>query len=390
MVSSSAGLLRGTLKDGSTLKINSFLDPQGNKTADFFIERAIIDREKNIWIGTFKNDFKKFRLVNGNLEALEVLVKNGFMEISGNTKSIYEDSQGNIWLANTNGLYKLSKDEREISTFPPRYIKDCLTDFYGIYDMIEDKGGHLWVTTPTKLYRFKKSDILEGKCPENYLHFEHEHMQLSRNLTIDSKYRLWIGAQEGLFVTQLDEDHRPGTFYRYTKSDGLPHNWSFDMHEIDPNTFWVGNYAGLVHMTLKNGDLEHPEFTVYTSDKEQANRLVNSQANDIEEDGTGALWIGTFSGLSKLLDADPPGVFNNYTNAYNNFESLSNNSIKKIFKDSQSRLWIATQRGLNVYDPQKDRFTQLGNAQGLPSEYVLGIQEDAKGFLWDRHHQRCH
>ena len=382
LVESSKGLLKGTIENDSTITISKFRNTNGNYIENHSVERTIIDYENNIWVGTTKNRFKKFKLIEGQLLETEIISKNGFFGMSGNVKSIFEDAQQNIWMANTNGLYKLSKDFGEISSFPPRYIENCLKDLYGIYAMIEDKGGHLWITTPEKLYRFKKSNLLEGKCPEDYLVFEDENMQLSRNLLIDSQNRLWIGADGGLFVTQLDQNFNPGKFIRYTKANGLPHNQSFDIYEENKNNFWIGNCEALIKLTLKNGDLNHPEIKVFTDDIDQPDDLVNSHVNEIEVDNEGQLWLGTFSGVSRLMDESAEGKFANYTSTYGSFNRLSNNSIKKIFRDSQNRIWIATQRGLNLYDAGKDEFIQFGNAEGLPSEYVLGIQEDSNQFLW--------
>jgi len=382
LVESSKGLLKGTVLNDSTISIAKFLDTKGKKISKYLVENTIIDHENNIWVGSAKNYYKKFKLVDDRLLEMEVISKNGFLGMSGNVKSIFEDSQQNIWIANTNGLYKLSKDINKISSFPPRYLDNCLNDLYGIYAIIEDGGGHIWITSPTKLYRFKKSDLLDGKCPEDYMVFEDKNMQLSRNLLIDSQNRLWIGADGGLFVTQLDKNYDPGKFMRYTVSEGLPHNWTFDIYEQDKNNFWVGNYAGLVKLSLPYGDLEIPEIKVFTDDVDQPDDLVNSQVNEIEVDKDGQLWFGTFSGVSKLMDESDQGKFANYTSSYGSFNRLSNNSIKKIFSDRKGRLWIATQRGLNLYNTKTDQFIQFGNSDGLPSEYILGIQEDSYGFLW--------
>ncbi|MEX0289666.1 MAG: two-component regulator propeller domain-containing protein [Flavobacteriaceae bacterium] len=381
-VPSSSGLFKGSIINDSILRLNSFSDGRTDVASQIFVEHLAIGRDKSVWLGTFKNGFKKFKYFRGQLHEQDIIIKNGYLGLSGTTNSVYEDSQGNIWLSNTNGLYKLSLDQGNIVTFPPRFQERCAEKFYGIYAMVEDRAGHIWFTTPSELYRVKKSDILEGKCPEDYLVFENKNMQLSRNLMIDSQYRLWVGADNGLFVTQLNKDHEPDTFRRYTTTNGLPHNWSFDIHEIDANNFWVGNYAGLLKMTLNNNNLETVEFKIYEANEERSTALINSQANEIEEDHLGNTWIGTFSGLSRLTREEGPGEFESYTSAYNNFEGLSNNSIKKIFRDSKNRLWIATQRGLNLYNQKENKFLQFGIAQGLPSEYILGIQEDSKGFLW--------
>ena len=382
LATSNNGILKAKLSNDTIFSIDTFLDAQGKELPPFFIENAMIDREGYVWITTAKQGFKKFQFSTGRLLEEEVVSKNGFLNISGASKDIYEDRQGNFWISNTNGLYKLSEDRSAINTFPPRYLNDCLNDFYGIYAMTEDKGGHLWITTPSQLYRLKKSDILEEKCPEDYLLIEDENMHFARHLYIDDQNRLWIGADGGLFITQLDTNYEPGKFIRLGQEQGFPHNWSYDIHQVAKHTFWVGNYAGLVKISFPKGDLTQPSIKVFESSKERSDALVNAQSMELEQDVDGNLWVGTFSGLSRLLKESEGGSFQNYSSSYGGFSGLSNNAIKKVYRDREDRLWIATQRGLNLYEGSKDQFRQFGYAEGLPSEYVLGIQQDSEGFLW--------
>ena len=378
IIDSSQGLLKGNLLE-NTLHIAPFLNEKGEKVEKFSVERSIIEEEGTIWLTTWKDGLRKLRIIEGRLVEEQIISVNGFKEMTSTSYSVYKDAQHNIWTANTNGLYKLSIDDRLISTFPPY---ECSLELKGIYGIIEDKGQNLWITTPTTLYRFKKGDLLKNNCPTQYLSFSDENMQLARYLFIDSANRLWVGADGGLFVTQLDADYNPGKFKRYTIKDGLPHNTSKEIHEAAKDSFWIGNYSGLVQLNLKEGSFDNPSVKVYKANKSEQNRLVNSYVYSIERDGKGKLWLGTYSGVSMLLDSSKEGVFTNYSSQYGNNSGLSNNSIKKIFRDSNNQLWIATQRGLNLYQPQKGTFLQFGHAEGMPSEYILGIDEDSKGNLW--------
>ena len=378
IIDSSHGLLKASLIE-NTLHIAPFLNAKGEKVEQFSVERSIIDKKGSIWVATWKNDLKKFKIIDGRLVEEKILTVNGLKEMTMTSHSVYEDSQNNVWVANTNGLYKFSIEDRLISTFPPY---GCSFELKGIYGILEDKGQNLWVTTPTTLYRFKKSDLLKNNCPTQYMSFSDENMQLARYLFIDSANRLWIGADGGLFVTQLDSDYNPGKFKRYTIKDGLPHNTSKEIYEVAKDSFWVGNYSGLVQLNLKEGSLNNPSIKVYKANKSEQNRLVNSYVYSIERDGKGNLWFGTYSGVSILLDSSKEGIFNNYSSQYGNNSGISNNSIKKIFKDSNDQLWIATQRGLNLYQEKTDSFLQFGHAEGMPSEYILGISEDSKENLW--------
>ncbi len=383
LIDSSKGLLKGQWMDDTTIQVDIFKDERQQPVSNEFIYHSIIDSDQNIWTATWKNRFKKYSINNGQLVEESVILKNGLNGMSVWARSIYQDAQDNIWISNSNGLYRLSEYKGAITTFPQTFDSNCLNQELSIYAITEDNGGHLWITTPNDLFRFNKSDVLKGICPTDYIHITNEQMRLSRNIFIDSQNRLWIGAENGLYVAQLDSNYHPGKFMRYTKSDGLPHNWSFDIYEEEEeNTFWIGNYAGLVKMTLNNNSLFNPSFKVYDSSKKRSNALVNSYTSDIEVDKNGNKWFGTFHGLSRLISDKEEGVFANYVNSYGNYSSISNNSIKKVFCDKSGRLWVATQKGLNLYDITKDNFIQFGRTEGLPSEYILGIQEDSKGYLW--------
>ncbi len=382
LLGTSKGLLHGKRVGEDKMVIEYLKDVQDDRIAEYYVDEFLVAKDSSIYLATWKNGFKKIISHAGAYEEVEMISRNGWQDMSGEVKGVFEDKQGNIWVANTNGLYKVSEPTTEVLTFPPRYDNNCLNDFYGIYGILQDKKGYFWVTTPSALYRFSEQDLYSGSCPKEYLHFSDEGMFRARDLFIDSYNRLWIGSTNGLFVTQLDAEQNPAEFIRYTTENGLPHNWCYEMEQIDDDNYWLANYAGFVKVSLEDGNLKNPRFTVYVHDDDLPESLTNSQVYDIEMDAKGHVWIGTFSGVSRLVNEFGEGLFENYTSTFGDVESLSNNSIKEVFLDSKDHLWMATQRGLNRYDPVNNTFEQFGHAEGLPSEYVLGLAEDSKGFLW--------
>lgn len=381
LVSSGSGLYQGILGNDGNLHLTTFTDSSGKRIASEYLNNTIVDGEGFIWSATWKNYFTKHKFEDGNLIQQEVNSKNGWFSMSVYARGIFEDAQHNIWIPNSNGLYKLSANSGKLNIFPPPHQSSCL-DNKSIYGIAEDGGGNLWINTPTDLYRIHKDYILKKKCPEKMLHFTDEQFNLARDLLVDSQNRLWISGANGLNVTQLDANFEPGPFYHFTVDDGLPHNLCNGILEIDPNTFWLGNYSRLIKITLTNGDIRDPKFTYLNADPERDDALVNSFVLQLETDSKGDLWIGTFSGVSKLISGEGSGRFKNYVSSFGDKTQLSNNAIKKIFKDSKDRLWIGTQTGLNLYRPESDDFIQFSRKDGLPSEYILGIAEDSMGYLW--------
>ncbi|MEM7187592.1 MAG: two-component regulator propeller domain-containing protein, partial [Bacteroidota bacterium] len=258
VVSSGSGVLQGRLTERGTFAIAPFLDSEGSIAGDHFVYNTILDADRNIWIATWRNYFKKYRIEDGTLIEQEVICTNGLEDMSIFARSIFADSQGNIWVPNSNGLYKLSETEHRITVFPPGHVEACSEDTYSIYGIVEDRSGHIWLSTPFDLYRFDKQDILNNQCPSRYLHLTDSKFELARDLYIDSADRLWVSGEGGLSIAQLDANGDPGPFAHFNEDNGLPHRWSTGILEEDPNTFWVGNYHLLLKIELPDGDFRYP------------------------------------------------------------------------------------------------------------------------------------
>ncbi len=110
--------------------------------------------------------------------------------------------------------------------------------------------------------------------------------------------------------------------------------------------------------------------------------LSQGMIYDILQDREGFLWFATKDGLNRF-DGYSLKVFSN--EAYNP-QSLSGNSILKLFEDHQGRIWVVTDNeGLNVYDKKTGRFQRIQhdsqNPRSLSSNQIRCIAEDAAGNI---------
>ena len=62
--------------------------------------------------------------------------------------------------------------------------------------------------------------------------------------------------------------------------------------------------------------------------------------------------------------------------------SLCSNYINVVYPASDGSIWLATNHGLDKFDPKRQRFTVFGSKDGFPGEMFYGVLEDAKGYLW--------
>lgn len=82
--------------------------------------------------------------------------------------------------------------------------------------------------------------------------------------------------------------------------------------------------------------------------------LTNSSVNMIFQDRTGRVWFGTWDGLDRFDGVHFRSFFPSATDP----ATLSNNIIREMMELPDGKLWVATDRGVDEYDPDTERFTR--------------------------------
>ncbi|MCI4670674.1 MAG: response regulator [Bacteroidia bacterium] len=112
--------------------------------------------------------------------------------------------------------------------------------------------------------------------------------------------------------------------------------------------------------------------------------LSQNSVYAIAQDGDGFMWFGTRNGLNRY---DGYNMVVYEVGRDSSHSGLIDNEIILLYYDKQiDRLWISSPKGLCWYEPENESFRnilfQRGKNDSLTQEYVRNILRDSKGNLW--------
>lgn len=166
----------------------------------------------------------------GSYKGLNILTdeKNGIFEnykekengANNYIRSIYEDSNGNVWLGTIEELDLFDTKNKEIIRFDSRTNKKEIKTSKIVNCILEDKKKRLWVATTIGLEmiidkKFIKRFTTKDGLPNNIVN----------GILEDNKGNLWLSTTEG--ISKFNPDNK--TIQNYNVSDGLLGN------EFKPN-----------------------------------------------------------------------------------------------------------------------------------------------------------
>ena len=261
-------------------------------------------------------------------------------------RSIFQDSQGNIWVgSNDEGVQKIGKD----STIS--YSKDNGLPNNSIRAFAEDKAHNIWIGTASGIVYVTPGNMIV--TPK--INGEHEQdFVLVSQLYKDTADKIWMvtSANRGLYY------YAEGAFQRFTQLDELG-DFTISCIQQDPNgDFWIGlSEKGVIKFS--NGKITHIESQTF---------LDNTPVYDIYFDKYGTIWFGTQKGIV---------ICNNGTyTTYGGSKSIMNSTINCLFEDREGNLWVSTDsEGIGKISPGKFRMTLLNTG-------VNAICEDKNGNVW--------
>jgi signal transduction histidine kinase/ligand-binding sensor domain-containing protein len=250
-----------------------------------------------------------------------------------------------------------------------------------VLSIFEDSEGVIWVGTGEGLNRLDR----ETGQFIRYRHHPGRPNSLSSDIVFaiheDREGTLWLGTLDGL--NTLARSTGRFTHYQNVPNDpySLSSNFVVSLYEDQSGTLWVGTVGGGVN----KADNFSARFSQFRNDPNDSNSLSNNFVQAILQDEEGALWIGTLGGGLNRLDRT--GQWDHYVNLASDPHSLSSNLIQSVYLDRQGVLWVGTDgSGLNRFDPQTEKAIYYHNIPDDPGSLrgddVHWILEDADGVLW--------
>ena len=320
-------------------------------------------------------------------------------------RAIYEDQRGTLWIGTGGyaleheGKGGLNRFDRTSGHFR-RYVHDPLDENSLIDNRVdvlyEDNFGTFWVgTRGDGLHQF---DVLNEKFHRFAFSTNHESLPSKPHLInravdpyegvsfiLEDRWgHLWIGGWKG----GLNHFDRASNRQYHFENDvrdplSLIDNNVLCAYEDLQGTLWIGTWSGLHKVVRKR-----LHFQVYEHDPLDRTTLSKGNIASLTEDGQGMIWMPKYNGDWGLDLLDPSTGMSRHVHR-NPLEpqSLSSDTIRVVFKDSQDRMWLGTEGGgLNVYNGGTDSFTHFRHDPSDPtsilSDTVLAIAEGHPGILW--------
>jgi signal transduction histidine kinase/ligand-binding sensor domain-containing protein len=330
-------------------KIMPYLLP--GTPSQFDAQILLRDRDGGLWIGTLDRG-----IVHVNDGRTDVFgPSSGFS--GGVVRDLFEDREGNVWVATTNGLDRF----REFAAATYNLSEGLLNSV--VISTLADKDGKIWLGTLGGLNKWDGGQIkvfashsvergsgsgkptgkIDGNAPYPLLQ--------------DSRGRIWILTRREFGYIENN---------RFTTARAVPSWVVLSVAEDNAKNLWIANQQlGLFRLSPQNDTQQIPWAALGHNDWASVLAADPSQ---------GGLWLGFFQGgVAYFRDG---GIRASYGPA----DGLGKGKINGLRLDQDGTLWAATDGGLSRF--RNGRFATLTSNNGLPCDTVHWAIEDSDYSFW--------
>lgn len=334
------GILDGGIAKFEGNTITNYTEKVGLSSND--VKFVFQDKEEIIWACTMDNGVNRL-----NPDGFQQIGHDGLVNF-GEVLCMTQDQKENKWLGTSNGLFKYDGDHLTHVTNKESRIKRS------IGSILIDKDQNVWVGVSGGVCVLSQTGI-KDYTQENGLSLGDV-----RALLQDKTGHIWLGTYAG-GVIRFDGNG----FTQFAEQYGFVSDDVYAIFEDSKGHFWFGTQGrGVCHY---DGNF----FTLLSTDE----GLIHNSVQSILEDQQGNLWFGTEDGLSKY-DGD----------SFENFSVEDGLIHHKIFSMMlhDEKIWISTQKGISIFDPEEKQFTNLDKSDVLGQQNLStgNILADEQNKLW--------
>ena len=317
----------------------------------------------------------------------------------------FADQLDNIWLYGQGTLFMYDKNNNTWdTTIGDKLGLTGIGVDRNVNGMAGDRNGDIWIGSDQ--LGLLKMDLNTHEVTSVQPRNINDSQWITEKISIQSVYvddtdLIWVGTEKsgiaytGQYIYRFGSDHigditaiaqdDNGTIWYGTSDKGVI-NYDEPLSSLkvsamattSDGSLWVGSKRnGLTR--IKNGSA-----TIYSLAKDSMATLIDDHINALCTDKVGNLWIATNGGLQ---------VFNPKMNTFSSYTrengKLHTNNITSIFfnKDGKSNdLYIGTAEGLvilNLSSTEKQVLTgNTSNIKSFTNNFITQVVQDSRGLIW--------
>ncbi|MCG8310645.1 MAG: response regulator [Cytophagales bacterium] len=293
--------------------------------------------------------------------------------------SMVEYEVGLFMVTSTSGVYVVNSDgillEYYNKTNTPSLPTNWLTKIY------LDTSGKYWIGTGNEgLFQFDKSQNEFSRF--ELAEFDLAETKVIRDIEEDHEGNIWVTSELGIFIIDNETNDAINIQHSLEKSEYyLSDNAVYCLFRSKEDIMWIGSYFGGVNYT----DLRNQKgfYNIYPGDN--ANELRGKAVNKLYKDSEGKLWIATEDGGACTFDTESKEILNYFQS--NDINGLSSNNIHAICEDKNGHIWFGHfMTGIDIYNPVTGQFRNISIKPrvkySIEENSVYSICKDSNRDIW--------
>ncbi|QYJ97006.1 hypothetical protein K0J45_16030 [Shewanella alkalitolerans] len=375
-IATQQGLIR---YDGYTFRRYTHDSDNPASLAEDYIQTLKVTSDGRIWIGTSSKGVSIYDPKTDSFTSLAKLSDR--QSLTSRILSIAENTQGEIFLGSTHGLFKYIAQQEAFEPIGLLSPTDELAKGLQILSLSFDDRENLWVGSNKGLFVLPagKLQMLAASAFKVKASDVETFDLLSRDikaLKFMADGRLWLGTRKsGAGV--IDLNTRQLTKLRLPYLQGKPKAINA-IEQVSDDELWLGMYnEGVYRINLHDyGDIE-----LVSNNNAQIGSISGNKINSIEVDASGVIWVGTRgNGLNKYLPNEA------FVTKYIDVDNTKHLFIRDAFQTTDGTLWLGTDKGLRRYNLDSGDLSAFiahpDSVTDLSQSTVVGLGQIDDQHLW--------
>ena len=260
-----------------------------------------------------------------------------------------------------------------------------------IYSIFQDSRGFLWFATQYGLNRY------DGYSFKNYVNNPSDSLSISNNfihpIVEDKRGYLWVGTENGLNRYDFNKD----VFIRYLNDSANVHIFTSATIDKDGKIWLSTTSAGIYCFAIDSVNADKVTIINYRNDPQNNYSLNSNIVQCVFTDRKGRIWIGTDKGLNLLIDSEK-GVFKKVNKIFNS-DSIVESQTWMINETNSGKIFIGSTAGLfSVLEDLNNQFYLVdffiqNKHLSIPTTVISSCRDNSNNlwlgtstgglFLWD-------